>query len=133
MPKTTLLRAAKAALIGLGVIGTVGAAFTASSSLAAINSNLYIEARKTFVLGGEQDGAFRVRGQNKGEVTVEVFASESGENTLVATAKPGDRFEAYFESGEGALLRNTSATAQAYVKVRVTGSTSNLGMSYEGW
>ena len=120
----------KCALAGMGALAT---AATATSAAAAIGSNVYIDARQTFVLGGAQPGAFTVRGQNKGDVTVEVFAAEDGERVLVAVVEPGERFNADFARGEGALLRNTSAEARAHVRVRITGMTRNLGMGYEGW
>lgn len=117
------------------IVATVGIAAFAIAPIAsaAISSNVYIDAQETFVLGGKQPGAFTVKGQNKGDVTVEVFASEEGENTLVATIAPGDRFKADFAQGEAAWLRNTSASARAHVRVRITGATSNLGMGYQGW
>nr|WP_298928725.1 hypothetical protein [uncultured Erythrobacter sp.] len=126
-------RPARAAILGsvlgLGVIG----AFAATNTAAAISSNVYIDARETFVLGGKQPGAFTVKGQNKGKVTVEVLAQSDGDATLIATIAPGERFKQGFAKGEGALLRNTSTDARAHVKVRVTGTTKNLGMGYEGW
>lgn len=107
------------------------AALGASAAVAAINSNLYIEPAKTFVLGGGQRGAFTVSGENLGSVAVEVLARDDGADSVIATIAPGERFEQPFARGEGALLRNTSRSQQAHVKVRVTGSTGNLGMRYE--
>ncbi|MDA9918302.1 hypothetical protein N9D37_00235 [Erythrobacter sp.] len=126
-------RTARAAVFGSGIgIAALGV-FAATNAVAAISSNVYIDARETFVLGGKQPGAFTVKGQNKGNVTVEVLAQSDGSSTLIAAIAPGDRFEQNFAGGEGALLRNTSTRAKAHVKVRVTGMTKNLGMGYEGW
>ena len=119
-------------MIAAGV-ATIGALAATSGAFAAINSNVYIDARETFLLGGSQPGAFSVKGENKGKVAVEVLAREDGETTLIATIAPGERFKQNFAQGEGALLRNTSEDARAHVKVRVTGTTRNLGMRYEGW
>ncbi|GMN03662.1 hypothetical protein [Erythrobacter sp. MTPC3] len=122
-------RSAQAAVVALAAIGV----FTATNAAAAINSNIYIDARETFVLGGKQPGDFTVKGQNKGGVTVEVFARADGTSSLLATIAPGEKFEQDFRQGEGALLRNTSGTERAHLKVRVTGTTRNLGMSYQDW
>ena len=118
-----------AAALGLAAV----AAVSATAAAAAISSNVYIDARKTFVLGGKQPGAFSVKGQNKGSVRVEVLAQADGAAILVASVEPGQKFDYDFAKGEGALLRNTSTQARAHVKVRVTGATKNLGMGYEGW
>lgn len=115
---------------GLAAIAIAGAAAFAVSTSAAINSNLYIPKAETFVLGGKQPGAFTVTGRNRGKVAVEVLARADGEETYLAKIAPGERFKQGFAQGEGALLRNTSDAEQAYVKVRITGTTSNLGMSY---
>ncbi|MEL7188225.1 MAG: hypothetical protein AAGK17_01630 [Pseudomonadota bacterium] len=119
-------------LAAIGVV-VLSAAIAAPIASAAISSNVYIDAKETFVLGGQQPGAFTVKGQNKGNVTVEVFASDQDETVLVAKLEPGERFKADFAQGEAAWLRNTSQAAKAHVKVRVTGTTSNLGMGYQGW
>lgn len=124
---------AKAAVVAVGAAAALG---VASQALAAISSNVYIEPGATFVLGGAQPGDFAVRGQNRGDVTVEVYVREDGANgprdTLISTVEPGGRFDAGFVEGEGALLRNTSGDARAHVRVRITGTTRNLGMRYEG-
>ena len=119
------------AAIATATLGVV-AALTATAAAAAINSNLYIEPAKTFVLGGGQPGAFTVSGENKGAVAVEILAQEDGSATFIARVAPGERFEQDFARGEAALLRNSSEREQAHVKVRVTGYTRSLGMRYEG-
>ena len=115
------------ATLGLAAVGA-GVATTAS---AEINSNLYIDPANTSVLGGGQRGAFTVAGTNLGEVAVEVIVRNGETDTALAVIAPGATFEQDFGRGEGALLRNTSATTRAHVKVRVTGATGNLGMGYE--
>jgi len=43
---------------------------------------------------------------------------------------PGGEVKASFAKGEMALLRNTSATRMARLKLKISGDTSALGMSY---
>ncbi|MEQ8411395.1 MAG: hypothetical protein RIB52_07555 [Erythrobacter sp.] len=119
---------AKAVLSALALAG--GAGLVAVAASAAINSNLAIEAGQTFVLGGGQRGAFSVSGENVGPVAVEVLARDGEERVSVGTVAPGVEFQHDFARGEAALLRNTSQEQGARVKVRITGSTGNLGMGY---
>ncbi|MEL7197433.1 MAG: hypothetical protein AAGL10_03880 [Pseudomonadota bacterium] len=118
-----------------GAILSIAASVAVGASIAsaAISSNVYIDAKETFVLGGKQPGAFSVKGTNKGEVTVEIYASDEDGAVLVGTVAPGDAFKANFAKDEAAWLRNTSTNARAHVRVRITGTTSNLGMGYQGW
>lgn len=119
--------AARTLLPGLAL---AGAALGAVAAGAAINSNLSIEAGQTFVLGGGQRGAFAVKGANTGPVAVEVLARDGDTRTAIATVAPGAEFSHDFARGEAALLRNTSDAEAARVKVRITGSTGNLGMGH---
>ena len=101
-------------------------------SSGTINSNLQIEAGKTFELGGGQEGAFTVTGRNTGSVAVEVLGRAEGstQGQVRGTVAPGGEVEARFAAGEMALLRNTSATRMAQLKLKSSGDTSALGMSY---
>lgn len=87
---------------------------------------------QTFALGGGQEGRFTVTGRNTGPVAVTVLGKAEGAATGVmrATVAPGASLEATFASGEGALLRNTSQSKTAQLKLRITGDTSALGMGY---
>lgn len=93
-------RPAQAALVGFGVIA---AAVTAGSAAAAISSNVYIDARETFVLGGNQPGDFTVRGQNKGDVIVEVYVSEGGSAHFGCHHRAGRPFQRGLCAGRGGL------------------------------
>ena len=97
-----------------------------------INSNLQIEAGKTFELGGGQKGSFTVTGRNTGSVAVEVLGKAEGEAERVSrgTVAPGGDVKASFGAGEMALLRNTSTNQTARLKLTISGDTSLLGMSY---
>jgi hypothetical protein len=121
--------AARARRTALGLLCAGGLAVAAS---AAINSNLQIEAGETFELGGGQAGSFTVTGRNTGPVAVEVLGKAEGAaaGVMRATVAPGARLEADFAPGEMALLRNTSNTKAARLKLRITGDTAALGMSY---
>jgi len=96
-----------------------------------INSNLQIEAGQTFELGGGQEGGFTVTGRNTGPVAVVVLAQLPGAKpSLRGTVAAGGDVDATFGPGEMALLRNTSGTKQARLKLKVSGDTSSLGMTY---
>jgi hypothetical protein len=43
---------------------------------------------------------------------------------------PGGKVDATFAPGEMALLRNTSDSRAARLKLKITGDTSSLGMTY---
>lgn len=115
---------------GLGAL--IAAGMLAASATAAINSNLQIEAGQTFELGGGQEGSFTVTGRNTGPVAVVVLAK--GEGSAAATPKgsvaPGGEMNANFGPGEMALMRNTSNSKMARLKLKITGDTSSLGMTY---
>jgi hypothetical protein len=97
-----------------------------------INSNLQIEGGKTFALGGGQEGAFTVTGRNTGPVAVEVLGKVEGAQASVSrgTVAPGGDLKASFAAGETALLRNTSDSKTARLKLKISGDTAALGMSY---
>lgn len=118
----------KFVLPALALSGAAG--LTAFAARAAINSDLGIEAGQTFVLGGGQRGAFSVKGENVGPVAVEVLARDGETRIPVGTVAPGAQFRHDFARGEAALLRNTSDSEAAKVRVRITGSTGTLGMGY---
>ncbi|MBI1401983.1 MAG: hypothetical protein GC147_02055 [Porphyrobacter sp.] len=98
-----------------------------------INSGLNIEPGKTFELGGGQEGGFTVTGRNTGSVAVEVLGKKTGGAAvpdLRGTVQPGGAVDARFAPGEMALLRNTSATRSAKLKLTIRGDTAALGMTY---
>lgn len=97
-----------------------------------INSNLQIEAGETFELGGGQEGGFTVTGRNTGPVAVEVLGKAEGSQARVSrgTVAPGGEVKASFGAGEMALLRNTSSNQTARLKLKISGDTAALGMSY---
>jgi hypothetical protein len=99
-----------------------------------INSNLQIEAGQTFELGGGQQGGFTVTGRNTGPVAVVVLAKGTSESRRAPVVKgrveSGANVEAAFGPGEMALLRNTSGTQMARLKLTISGDTSSLGMTY---
>lgn len=99
-------------------------------SAGEINSNLQIEAGKTFELGGGQPGGFTVTGRNTGPVAVVVLAKGEGAVVVKGRIEPGAQVDAAFGAGEMALLRNTSASRMARMKLVVRGDTSSLGMTY---
>lgn len=104
----------------------------APATSGTINSNLQIEAGKTFELGGGQEGSFTVTGRNTGPVAVEVLGRAEGSTMAQprGTVAPGGEVKASFAEGEMALLRNTSDSRMALLKLKISGDTSALGMSY---
>jgi hypothetical protein len=98
-----------------------------------INSGLQIEPGQTFELGGGQEGGFTVKGSNSGPVAVVVLGKlPDAAPVLRATVAPGGAVDARFAPGEMALLRNTSDSKTARLKLKITGDTSSLGMTYSG-
>lgn len=108
------------------------AALTMAAQAGEITSNLQIEAGQTFELGGGQEGGFTVTGRNVGRVAVVVFGLAEGAKAPVERGRvaPGGNVDAAFGPGEQALLRNTSTTETARLKLRISGDTAALGMTY---
>ena len=107
------------------------AALGAAVQAGTINSNLQIDPGQTFELGGGQEGGFVVTGTNTGPVAVVVLSKADGAAAVErATVAPGGAVDAQIGAGEMALLRNTSSQKTARLKLKVTGDTSSLGMSY---
>ena len=126
---TRMSRARRIGLLyGLG-LGLICAAPAIGGT---ITSGLRIEAGQTFALGGGQEGGFTVTGRNTGQVAVEVLGRAEGAAIPVArgTVAPGGELKAAFAPGEMALLRNTSATRGARLKLVISGDTAALGMTY---
>ncbi|TGE29109.1 hypothetical protein [Hymenobacter metallicola] len=97
---------------------------------ASLNSDLFIQPGKQFVLGGGQPGAFRVAARNVGKVAVEFKERPRGGGIFGrATLQPGQAATLRYMAGSTAVLLNGSAQT-ANVKLRVTGDT-NLRMNYE--
>lgn len=109
-------------------VGLAGAA-----QAGTITSGLQIEPGQTFELGGGQEGGFAVSGTNSGPVAVVVLGKLPGAAPVTrGTVAPGGKVDANFAPGEMALLRNTSDSRTARLKLKITGDTSSLGMTYSG-
>lgn len=95
-----------------------------------MHSHLFIEPGKQFILGGDQPGAFRVKGRNVGPVPVEVRERlRTGQLLHRAVLPPGAQARLAFEVGSTALLRNAS-TRQAVLDLDISGSHPGR-MTYE--
>lgn len=106
-------------------------ALAAGTQAGEITSGLQIEPGQTFELGGGQPGGFEVTGRNSGKVAVVVLGKLPGAQPVErGTVAPGGPVEARFAPGEQALLRNTSDSKTARMKLRITGDTAALGMTY---
>ena len=107
------------------------AALAVVADAGEITSGLRIEPGQTFELGGGQEGGFAVTGRNNGPVAVVVLGKLPEAQPMVrGTVAPGGTVDARFGPGEMALLRNTSGTRTARLKLKITGDTSSLGMTY---
>ncbi|MEO0557688.1 MAG: hypothetical protein AAF170_05825 [Bacteroidota bacterium] len=101
------------------------------SGCSSIRSGLEIDAGDTFVLGGDQRGAFFVEVVNTGVATVLISEVTASADTLaVVTLDPRESASARFQPGSAALIANPDSR-EASLDVRVTGDT-NLGMRYVG-
>jgi hypothetical protein len=106
-------------------------ALGAAVQAGTINSNLQIEPGQTFELGGGQEGGFAVTGTNTGPVAVVVLSKAEGAVAVErGTVAPGGAVDAKIAPGEMALLRNTSGQKTARLKLKISGDTSSLGMTY---
>ncbi|UYZ60659.1 DoxX family protein [Hymenobacter latericus] len=126
LPKVVAPRpqAATAALAFLLLAATAGWAGT-------VHSDLFIEPGKQFVLGGLQEGSFRVEAYNKGKVPVEVKERPRGGGIFgKATLLPGRRASLQFMAGSAAVLLNASPKQQANLALTITRGTG-LSMNYE--
>lgn len=131
MPNTSS-RPRRAGLALRAAIASLAVVSMAPLVAGTINSNLLIEAGKTFELGGGQEGGFTVTGRNTGPVAVEVLGkAEGGSAVMRGTVAPGGAVDARFGEGEMALLRNTSGAKMATLKLKISGDTSSLGMTYK--
>ncbi|TXI46332.1 MAG: hypothetical protein E6Q50_14865 [Lysobacter sp.] len=119
---TPLLSAAWASLLAMALF------FAADSSQAG--NNTYIEAGKTFMLGGEQTAELEVRGRNAGNVPVEFLLSANGKERSIATVAPGKRFDARIPANNIALFRNAS-DRRAVMSFELTRDVSRLSMRYD--
>ena len=95
-----------------------------------IHSNLFIEAGKQFILGGDQRGAFKVVARNAGSVPVEIKERPKGGGIFgKAMLAPGQKAVLKFAAGSTAVLLNPSRQ-KANLDLTITGDTK-LGMTYE--
>ena len=83
------------------------------TACASLTSSTSIAPGQAFRLGGEQAGAFVVRGTNAGLVPIVVFAENAGKRDSVVTLAPGAPVNARFCKGSTAIFVNSSPTQTA--------------------
>lgn len=111
-------------LLALGLLATL------ASGYGNIHSHLLIPPGQQFILGGDQPGAFRVRGRNVGPVLVEVRERQrNGQLLYRAALPPGERATLSFAPGSTALLRNASER-KAVLDLDISGRSPGR-MTYE--
>lgn len=101
------------------------------SACTSVTSRTSIDPGQAFRLGGGQPGAFTVRGSNSGVVPIVVCVDRHGQRDSVTTVAPDQKIDATFPARAMAVFVNRSETQGASVTVKITGSASSLGMSYE--
>ena len=94
----------------------------------SLKSGLRVDPGKSFVLGANQHGAFKIDARNDGTVPVEISVSSDGETTPLLELEPGASATRRFRAGETALFTNPGDTT-ANVRVKVRGDTG-LSMGY---
>lgn len=119
----------------LSFLSVAGASLLATALIFAADStqagnSTYIDAGKTFMLGGEQTAELEVRGRNAGSVPVEFSLSVDGRERSVATIAPGKRFDARIPAKNIALFRNASGR-RAVMSFELTRDVSRLSMRYD--
>lgn len=93
----------------------------------ALRSDLTVQPGTRFNLGGNQNGAFTVRIQNKGRVPVTILERRAdGQEITLGTFRPGAGQTVRFSAGSAALVDNAT-TQSARLDLTVTGDT-NLSM-----
>jgi len=94
-------------------------------------SGTLIPPGQTFLLGGGQDGAFKVNACNTGTVAVDILRQSKDVTSLITTLTPGNCVDQAFAFGEMAKLRNTSKSNQASLKIKINRALNSLGMRYQ--
>jgi hypothetical protein len=96
----------------------------------AIHSQLTLPAEQTFVLGGNGNGAFKVRVSNIGPTGVGIATRlADGQIMVFDTLLPGQSAQQRFVAGSAALLQNPQADT-GFLSLRITGDV-RLGMGYQ--
>jgi hypothetical protein len=109
--------------------------FAALSTLAlagcgSFHSELTVPAGETFLLGGDQKGAFTARARNAGAVPVTLARrGKTGAVNELGSLAPGQSQTLTFGDGITALVRNRTTEA-AHLSIDLTGSVPQ-SMSYE--
>ena len=94
------------------------------------DSSTLIPPSQTFLLGGDQDSAFVVKGCNTGLVAVEVSSQTKQSSRFIVLLKPKACLEHRFEAGDMATFRNTSDSRQATLKIELNRDVRGLSMRY---
>jgi hypothetical protein len=97
--------------------------------LRSLTSETRIEGGQSFVLGGNQRGSFDIVAKNSGGVPIVLYVQRGDQRDSVTTLAPGESADGAFPDGAAAVVRNTSATQTALVRLVVRGAT-NLSMGY---
>lgn len=94
-----------------------------------LTSGLGVPAGETFHLGERPSGDFIVSAYNRGKVPVTILAKRGKRVEEVGVVKPTETVVRAFQSSDGVLVQNNSASTNAKLKVEVWGA-KDLAMYY---
>lgn len=120
----------KSLIFGLGALSLLGASTQALAWPFGGVSGTLIPAGETFLLGGGQDGAFKINACNTGTVAVDISSQTRESTRFIASLRPDDCIDHAFAVGEMATLRNSSNSIQASLKIKINRDLNGLGMRY---
>jgi hypothetical protein len=101
---------------------------TSATLVRTLNSTTYIDAGKSFVLGDNQHGAFRVDLTNVSPFDINVYTRTlNGENKLEKKVAPKEKIELQAESNTAVIIQNPS-NEKATVTLKVKG---DIGLNME--
>ena len=88
----------------------------------SLHSQLFLAPAEQFLLGGNQEGSFKLDAYNAGKVPVSLSEQLPGGTWQpIAELQPGARTEHRFGAGAAARVRNLSATAPGEVHLTLRG------------
>jgi hypothetical protein len=108
----------------------LAATFVLFATPVSAGGGTYIDAGRTFMLGGEQETELQVRGRNTGNVPVEFLLMANGKERSVVIIAPGKTAELRIPAGSTALFRNAS-DRKAVMKFELTDEVNKLSMRYD--
>ena len=101
-----------------------------ASACTGTTSGTLIDPGQSFLLGGEQQRPFSVKGRNDGSVPVDITVQREGTRIPVGTVQPGEDVDAEFRAKDMVVFTNRS-NARARLSVKLNRGPDELAMRYE--